>query len=75
MDAHWLEDRGYCVPNPAVYPHLWLWDSCFHAIIWAHLGDDRAARELAAVLDGQLPDGLVPHMRYGGQPPDTWLGP
>ena len=75
MDAHWLEDRGYCVPNPAVYPHLWLWDSCFHAIIWAHLGDGRAPRELAAVLDGQLPDGLVPHMRYGGQPPDTWLGP
>lgn len=75
MEAHWDDDRGYCVPNPSTYPHLWLWDSCFHAIIWAHLGDARAVRELTAVLDGQLPDGLVPHMRYGGAPPDTWLGP
>jgi hypothetical protein len=75
METHWDEDRGYCVPNPSTYPHLWLWDSCFHAIIWAHLGDGRAVRELTAVLDGQLPSGLVPHMRYGGVPPDTWLGP
>jgi hypothetical protein len=75
MDAHWSDDRGFCVPNPSVYPHLWLWDSCFHAIIWTSLHDERAARELDAVLAGQLPDGLVPHMRYGQQPPDTWLGP
>ena len=75
MEPHWDEDRGYCVPNPSTYPHLWLWDSCFHAIIWAHLGDPRAVRELTAVLEGQLPSGLVPHMRYGGGPPDTWLGP
>lgn len=75
LAAHWDDARGYCVPNPATYPHLWLWDSCFHAVIWAHLGDERASRELAAVLAGQLPDGLVPHMRYGGTAPDTWLGP
>lgn len=72
---HWDGQRGWCVPNPATYPHLWLWDSCFHAIIWAHLGDQRAVRELAAVLTGPTPGGMVPHMRYGGQPPDTWLGP
>ena len=75
LEQHWDDERGYCVPNATVYPHLWLWDSCFHAIIWAHLGDDRATRELSAVLAGQLPDGLVPHMRYGGDGPDTWLGP
>ncbi len=75
MEAHWDHDRGFSVPNPSVYPHLWLWDSCFHAIIWAHLRDPRATRELTAVLDGQLPGGLVPHMRFGGQPPDAWLGP
>lgn len=75
LDRHWLADDGFCVPNTTVYPHLWLWDSCFHAIIWAHLGDARAARELDAVLAGQLPGGLVPHMRYGADPPDTWLGP
>ena len=75
LERHWDAERGFCVPNPTCYPHLWLWDSCFHAVVWAHLGDGRAARELAAVLDGQLPGGLVPHMRYGGHQPDTWLGP
>lgn len=75
LEAHWDAERGYCVPNPTVYPHLWLWDSCFHAVVWAHLGDPRAVVELSAVLAGQLSGGLVPHMRYGGQPPDTWLGP
>lgn len=75
LEAHWDERRGFCVPNPATYPHLWLWDSCFHAIVWAHLGDARAVRELAAVLEGQLPGGLVPHMRYGPDGPDTYLGP
>jgi hypothetical protein len=74
LDRHWDPTRGYCVPNPQVYPHLWLWDSCFHAITFARLGDDRALREFDAVLAGQLTDGLVPHMRYAG-PHDTWLGP
>ena len=64
LEAHWDPERGYCVPNPRTYPHLWLWDSCFHAVVWAHLGDTRAVQELAAVLEGQLPGGLVPHMRY-----------
>ena len=75
LEAHWDTGRGYCVPSPGTYPHLWLWDSCFHAIIWAHLDDERAVRELAAVLEGQLPDGMVAHMRYGPAGPDTWLGP
>ena len=75
LERHWDAERGYCVPNPLRYPHLWLWDSCFHAVIWAHLDDERAVRELVGALDGQLAQGLVPHMRYGGVPPDTWLGP
>ena len=75
LERHWDDDRGFCVPNASTYPHLWLWDSCFHAIIWAYLDDPRAGRELDAVLAGQLADGLVPHMRYGAGPPDTWLGP
>ncbi|MET9671201.1 trehalase family glycosidase [Streptomyces sp. NPDC006475] len=75
LDSHWDDSRGFCVPNPKTYPHLWLWDSCFHAIAWANLNDPRAHRELAAVLEGQLPDGMVPHMRYGPAGPDTWLGP
>ncbi len=38
----------------AVYPHLWLWDSCFHAVIWAQLDDPRAGVGFEAVLAGQL---------------------
>jgi hypothetical protein len=64
---------GYCVPNPDVYPHLWLWDSCFHAISWAALGDPRASLELASCLDAQLPHGFVPHMRYSA--PSDGRGP
>jgi Trehalase len=75
LERHWDAARGFSVPNAAVYPHQWLWDSCFHVIIWAALDDDRATQELAAVFTGQLPGGLVPHMRYGGVPPDTFLGP
>ncbi|SDS63639.1 MGH1-like glycoside hydrolase domain-containing protein [Microlunatus soli] len=74
LQQHWSDDRGYCLPHPGVYPHLWLWDSCFHAIIWAALNDRRAGSELDAVLAGQLPGGMVPHMRYAGAS-DTWLGP
>jgi len=71
LEAHWHDARGFRVPNPSTSPHLWLWDSCFHAVIWAHLGDERAVVEFDAVLAGQLAGGLVPHMRYGAGPPDA----
>ncbi|GAB3715977.1 MGH1-like glycoside hydrolase domain-containing protein [Mariniluteicoccus flavus] len=75
LDTHWMPDRGWTVPHPATYPHLWLWDSAFHAIAWARLGDERAVPELEALLGGQLDGGTVPHMRYGDAGPDTFLGP
>ena len=65
LDRAWNESGGYCRPNRRSYPHLWLWDSCFHAIAWFALGDPRGSRELEAVFAGQLPDGFLPHMRYG----------
>jgi hypothetical protein len=65
LDRAWNESAGYCRPNRRSYPHLWLWDSCFHAIAWFALGDVRGSRELEAVFVGQLPDGFLPHMRYG----------
>jgi len=61
----WQRDLGYCRPNRRSYPHLWLWDSCFHSIAWSALADPRALRELDAVFEGQLPNGWLPHMRYG----------
>jgi hypothetical protein len=68
LDAHW-QPEGYTVPNLQVYPHQWLWDSCFHAIVWAHLGDgDRAIAELRNVFAHQAEDGFVPHMTYWRAP-------
>ena len=75
LHAHWRSDAGYCVPNPARYPHQWLWDSAFHAVAWARLGDHRGVTELSSLLSGQLECGMVPHMRYGPVPPSAWLGP
>jgi len=66
LERTWLDAEGFCPPNPVVYPHQWLWDSCFHAIAWAALGDGRGVRELATCLQGQLSTGFVPHMRYLG---------
>ena len=75
LEAHWRPDVGYCVPNPAVYPHQWLWDSAFHAVAWARLGDPRGVVELSSLFDGRLECGMVPHMRYGPTRPAAWLGP
>ena len=66
LDASWRPTDGFCPPNPTVYPHQWLWDSCFHTIAWAALGDRRGVTELGSCLRGQLPSGFVPHMRYLG---------
>jgi hypothetical protein len=68
MDAHWRAD-GYTVPNADVYPWQWLWDSCFHALVWAELGRaDRAVAELQSVLSDQDASGFVPHVRYVDRP-------
>lgn len=63
MQRHWNPDGGYTCPNPVAYPAQWLWDSCFHAIIWVALGDpERARAELLALLRSQSATGLVPHL-------------
>ena len=64
LEDSWRPDEGFCPPNAHVYPHQWLWDSCFHSIAWAALGDERGARELSSCFRAQLPSGFVPHMRY-----------
>lgn len=68
LEAHW-RPLGYTVPNDAVYPHQWLWDSCFHAVVWTVLGaPDRAVSELERALAHQADDGFVPHMTYWEAP-------
>ncbi len=67
LEAHWTA-HGYCVPNPTTYPWQWLWDSCFHAVAWAALGDERAVIELASALTDIDAEGFVPHVRYAPDP-------
>ncbi len=64
LEQSWRRSDGFCPPNTRVYPHQWLWDSCFHAIAWNALGDERALVELTSCFDSQLRNGFVPHMRY-----------
>jgi hypothetical protein len=75
LEAHW-RPAGYCVPNGDIYPFQWLWDSCFHAIVWAHLGEgDQALAELTHVFRSQDPSGFVPHIDYEAEPDhhrDVW---
>lgn len=69
FESQW-RPPGYVCPNPQRYPWMWLWDSCFHAVVWAQLGDGaRAVAELATALahrDGET--GFVAHMAYHGAP-------
>ena len=67
LRRHWVDippGGGYTAPNRARYPWQWLWDSCFHALIWAELGDDRGLDELAQILGAADASGCVPHMTY-----------
>jgi len=68
LEANWRA-VGYTVPNAEVYPFQWLWDSCFHAIVWARLGEsDRARAELRHLFRMQAADGFVPHVDYEWSP-------
>ena len=74
LEAHWVSE-GYAVPNPGTYPWQWLWDSCFHSVCWAELGDERGLTELQTALSVQAADGFVPHMNYVRSPDaaaDLW---
>jgi glycogen debranching enzyme len=61
-----LRGRRYTftVPSARTYPFQWFWDSCFHAIAWAHFDAERAAEELRALLAWQRADGFIPHVIF-----------
>jgi glycogen debranching enzyme len=54
----------FTVPSAASYPFQWFWDSCFHAIAWAHFDAERAAEELRGLLAWQRADGFIPHVVF-----------
>jgi glycogen debranching enzyme len=58
-------DRGlYTIPAEGLYPHQWLWDSCFIALGLRHLDVERAKMEILSILRGQWSNGMVPHMIF-----------
>lgn len=57
----------YICPSTSVYPHQWLWDSCFHAIVMARFDQRVAKAELTTLLSTIRPDGFIPHLV-------TWKG-
>jgi hypothetical protein len=57
--------RGaWTCPAGDLYPHQWLWDSCFIAIGLARDDPARAAGELRSLFRGQWANGMLPHMIF-----------
>ena len=62
-------DRGlYTIPAENLYPHQWLWDSCFIAIGQRHYDVERAKMEILSLLRAQWRNGMVPHIHLHARP-------
>lgn len=61
-------DRGdWTVPADGLYPHQWLWDSCFIAIGLRYVDVARAQKELESLVRGQWANGMLPHIIFSKQ--------
>ncbi len=56
--------EDYTQPAHGLYPHQWLWDSCFIAIGLRHLNVPRAQAELVSLLRGQWHNGMLPNIIF-----------
>lgn len=64
-------DYAYTMPSHSMYPTQFFWDSCFHAIVLAELGDDDfARRELRSLVSAQRRSGRIPHAIFWRR--DLW---
>lgn len=54
----------YTVPGAKLYPHQWLWDSCFVAIGMRHYDLERAQTEIHSLLRGQWANGMLPNIIF-----------
>lgn len=69
-------DRGgYTVPNGAIYPFQWNWDSAFVALGFAELDISRAWQEIETLFLGQWADGFVPHIVFWQDDAGYFPGP
>ena len=60
-----MNDRGdYTQPAHGLYPHQWLWDSCFIAIGIKNYDTKRAQTEILNLLKGQWHNGMMPNIIF-----------
>lgn len=58
-------DQGkFTIPAEGLYPHQWLWDSCFISVGIRHYDINRAQQEILSLLRGQWSNGMLPHMIF-----------
>jgi glycogen debranching enzyme len=65
-----LLGQNYCyiAPSLRTYPFQWFWDTCFHVILLARLGElDAAKRNLRSLFAMQEDNGFVGHMIFWNQ--------
>ncbi|MGH7233928.1 MAG: MGH1-like glycoside hydrolase domain-containing protein [Candidatus Saccharimonadales bacterium] len=62
LDAN--DCSAYTQPAANLYPHQWLWDSCFIAIGLRHRDPERAQNELLSLLRGQWQNGMLPNIIF-----------
>lgn len=55
---------SYICPTKDMYPHQWLWDSCFIAIGLRHTDPEKAKHELLRIFKSQWKNGMIPHMIF-----------
>lgn len=64
-----MNDQGtHTIPAEGLYPHQWLWDSCFIAIGLSHYDIERAQTEILSLLSGQWENGMLPHVILSSGP-------
>ncbi len=52
------------MPSMVNYVGLWLWDSAMHTLAYRHIDAQLARNQIRAMLDCQLPDGMLPDAVY-----------
>jgi len=62
----------YTVPSDRCYPYQWLWDSCWHALIYSHYSPELGEEEIKTLLSKQWDNGMVPHVIYWERDHDVY---
>ncbi len=58
----------HTMPSSDMYPHQWLWDSCFIAIGLRHINMAQAQEEIISLFRGQWSNGMLPNIIFSDEP-------